>query len=134
MRIKKSLIALTFLLLLGGQTARAEWTGGGGFLVVSMIVWLRAMVLTQLYGVKFSLARRADLLTEGDINRGNYAGYTRGGAGIVVLKNGEGLYSTSANRNDISTNAPEFIVDNGELVTVNNANVTTQEAATITVR
>ena len=29
MRIKKSLIALTFLLLLGGQTARAEWTGGG---------------------------------------------------------------------------------------------------------
>ena len=130
MRIKKSLIALTFLLLLGGQTARAEWTGGGSSGGVNDSV-VTGNGTYATYGVKFSLARRADLLTEGDINRGNYAGYTRGGAGIVVLKNGEGLYSTSANRNDISTNAPEFIVDNGELVTVNNANVTTQEAATI---
>ena len=130
MRIKKSLIALTFLLLLGGQTARAEWTGGGSSGGVNDSV-VTGNGTYATYSVKFSLARRADLLTEGDINRGNYAGYTRGGAGIVVLKNGEGLYSTSANRNDISTNAPEFIVDNGELVTVNNANVTTQEAATI---
>lgn len=130
MRIKKSLIALTFLLLLGGQTARAEWTGGGSSGGVNDSV-VTGNGTYATYGVKFSLARRADLLAEGDINRGNYAGYTRGGAGIVVLKNGEGLYSTSANRNDISTNAPEFIVDNGELVTVNNANVTTQEAATI---
>lgn len=71
------------------------------------------------------------MLTEGDINRGNYAGYTRGGAGVVVLKSGDGLYSTSADRNDVVSNVPEFIVDNGELVTVNNANVSTQEAASL---
>ncbi len=118
------------LMLLLGQTVRAEWTGGsssGG--INDGAVTGNGTYAT--YGVKFSLARRADMLTEGDINRGNYAGYTRGGAGVVVLKNGDGIYSTSANRNDLVNDAQEFIVDNGKLVTVSNANVSTQEAAAL---
>lgn len=129
MRIKKPLLALALMLLLG-QTARAEWTGGsssGG--INDGAVTGNGTYAT--YGVKFSLARRADMLTEGDINKGNYAGYTRGGAGVVVLKRGDGLYSTSADRNDVVNDAQEFIVDNGELVTVSNANVSTQEAAAL---
>lgn len=129
MRIKKPLLALALMLLLS-QTVRAEWTGGsssGG--INDGAVTGNGTYAT--YGVKFSLARRADMLTEGDINKGNYAGYTRGGAGVVVLKSGDGLYSTSADRNDVVNDAPEFIVDNGELVTVNNANVSTQEAAAL---
>lgn len=129
MKIKKLLLALVLMLLLG-QTVRAEWTGGsssGG--INDGAVTGNGTYAT--YGVKFSLARRADMLTEGDINRGNYAGYTRGGAGVVVLKNGDGIYSTSANRNDLVNDAQEFIVDNGKLVTVSNANVSTQEAAAL---
>lgn len=129
MKIKKPLLALVLMLLLG-QTVRAEWTGGsssGG--INDGAVTGNGTYAT--YGVKFSLARRADMLTEGDINRGNYAGYTRGGAGVVVLKNGDGIYSTSANRNDLVNDAQEFIVDNGKLVTVSNANVSTQEAAAL---
>lgn len=129
MRIKKPLLALALMLLLS-QTARAEWTGGsssGG--INDGAVTGNGTYAT--YGVKFSLARRADMLTEGDINKGNYAGYTRGGAGVVVLKRGDGLYSTSADRNDVVNDAQEFIVDNGELVTVSNANVSTQEAAAL---
>lgn len=129
MRIKKPLLALALMLLLS-QTVRAEWTGGsssGG--INDGAVTGNGTYAT--YGVKFSLARRADMLTEGDINKGNYAGYTRGGAGVVVLKRGDGLYSTSADRNDVVNDAQEFIVDNGELVTVSNANVSTQEAAAL---
>lgn len=129
MRIKKPLLALALMLLLS-QTVRAEWTGGsssGG--INDGAVTGNGTYAT--YGVKFSLARRADMLTDGDINRGNYAGYTRGGAGVVVLKSGDGLYSTSADRNDVVNDAQEFIVDNGELVTVSNANVSTQEAAAL---
>ncbi|MED9966191.1 MAG: hypothetical protein UFJ18_05300 [Blautia sp.] len=117
-------------MLLLSQTVRAEWTGGsssGG--INDGAVTGNGTYAT--YGVKFSLARRADMLTEGDINKGNYAGYTRGGAGVVVLKRGDGLYSTSADRNDVVNDAQEFIVDNGELVTVSNANVSTQEAAAL---
>ena len=129
MRIKKPLLALALMLLLS-QTVRAEWTGGsssGG--INDGAVTGNGTYAT--YGVKFSLARRADMLTEGDINKGNYAGYTRGGAGVVVLKRGDGLYSTSADRNDVVNDAQEFIVDNGKLVTVSNANVSTQEAAAL---
>lgn len=129
MRIKKPLLALALMLLLG-QTARAEWTGGSSSDGINDGA-VTGNGTYATYGVKFSLARRADMLTEGDIKRGNYAGYTRGGAGVVVLKSGDGLYSTSADRNDVVSNVPEFIVDNGELVTVNNANVSTQEAASL---
>ena len=62
MKIKKPLLALVLMLLLG-QTVRAEWTGGsssGG--INDGAVTGNGTYAT--YGVKFSLARRADMLTE----------------------------------------------------------------------
>lgn len=123
------MLALMTMMCLTGVTAHAEWTGGtssGGIndgTTTGNGTW-------GSYGLKFSIARRADMLTAGDINRGNYAGYTRGGAGLVVLKDAS-TFGGAGDRNDIVNKASEFIVDNGKLVTVSNANVSTSEAAQV---